>query len=77
MMNRYLLIAISTLLLFQCSLEGQYREPQAQNFEEEYIDGIENMLAILLGDEEISTNVLNEFDTDWKEGYRPMLLEVM
>ena len=73
------LILLTFLMLFGVPFEAeaQYRQPQAANYSAVATNDIESMLSLLGGDSKLNLKTLEQFDKDWKEGYIPMLLDVM
>ncbi len=65
------------LMSFHFITCGQYREPKEANYSAIVEEDLDAMTALFLGDEEYNKKTLAKFDTDWKRGYIPMLLDVM
>ncbi len=70
-------ISLITLLFFQFTLQAQYIAEKAANYSAVAEEDINRMLNLLAGDAEYNTKTLEEFDREWNDGYRIMLLDVM
>ena len=57
--------------------EAQYRDAKSTNYSAVATEDIDRMLSLLAGDSKLNLETLKRFEDDWKDGYIPMLLDVM